>query len=108
MTDYTEYLWIFEKITEGDYAGKYRIRLADGRYLSYYDNPNSGEVPQACAATKDEADTKQIWILVASGENSYKLENVYLRNYYSDVYLGEWFGSYKFNGGCNAWTFFNP
>ena len=108
VTDYTEYLWTFEKITEGDYAGKYRIRLADGRYLSYYDNPNSGEVPQACAATKDEADTKQIWILVASGENSYKLENVYLRNYYSDVYLGEWFGSYKFNGGCNAWTFFNP
>ena len=104
ITDYSEYMWTLEKLENGNYM----IKLADGKYLSYFDNPNSGEVAQTIAAEKNVDDVKQQWRLIADGGTSFKLENVHLSNYFPNVYLGEWYGVYKFNGGCNAWTFFNP
>lgn len=109
VTDYTNYLWIVEKITDGAGAGYYRIKLSNGKYLSHYDNPNSGEVAQTIGADDNINDSKQWWRFVedSSRENAFKLENVYFSNYYSNVYLGEWYGVYKYNGGCQSWTFFN-
>ena len=109
VTDYTDYLWTVEKITEGAGSGYYRIKLANGKYLSHYDNPNSGEVAQTIAAEDNVSDSKQWWNLVedTSKENAYKLQNVYFSNYYQNVYLGEWYGVYKYNGACQSWTFFN-
>lgn len=109
VTDYTDYLWTVEKITEGAGSGYYRIKLANGKYLSHYDNPNSGEVSQTIAADDNASDSKQWWNLVedTGKENAYKLQNVYFSNFYPNVYLGEWYGVYKYSGACQSWTFFN-
>lgn len=111
VSDYTEYLWTIKKITDGSGKGYYTIQLADGKYLSFAD-AKEGMEAHASAAEYNAEDSKQWWILVAdeSKPNSYKLENVYYRNYYSDVYLGEWYSSnngnaYVYNGGCQSWTF---
>lgn len=111
VDDYTDYLWTVELITEGDGAGYYMIRLADGRYLSFADK-NDTMNDHAAAAEKNASDNRQWWKLVKdeSRENAYKLENVYYSNFYSDVYLGEWYSAnngnaYMYNGGCQSWTF---
>lgn len=109
VEDKAKYIWTFEKITEGDDAGYYMIKLADGRYLSYADTTfsagSAGDTAAAVAAEKDTADVRQRWKLVEDGEGKYKLENKYLSGFYSDVYFGEWWGVYKFNGACLSWTF---
>ena len=108
VSDYSSYVWTFEKITEGDGAGLYMIHMADGRYLSYADtayDAGLGHTAQAIAAEKNAADTKQWWNLVPDGEGKYKLDNKYLSGFYSNVYLGEYWGVYKFDGSCFSWTF---
>ncbi len=100
--------WTFEYAAEGDYAGCYMIKLADGKYLTYADSTNvtnNGHTAQTCAAEKNTSDAKQYWKLVADGEGKFKLENKHLSNYYSNVYLGEYWGVYKFDGVCTSWVF---
>ena len=102
ISDYSSYLWTVEKLANGYYM----IKLADGRYLSFSDAGGSNSIG---AAEKNESDNKQWWNFVPDGEsgNAFKLENVYFSNYYSNVYLGEFYGL-NYNGACYAWIFVNP
>lgn len=104
VSDYTAYEWTVALVSGTSY---YTITFDSGLNLSYFDNSASGEVPATKAVTADASDSKQQWKLVSDGTNAYKLENVYLSNYYSNVYLGEYYGVYKFNGVCTSWVFAN-
>ena len=102
ITDYTDYKWTLEKLDNGYYM----IKLANGKYLSFSDTNGVNSVK---AADKDETSAWQQWDLNHDGDSGarFKLENVYFRQFYPDVYLGEWYGL-AFNGGCMAWVFVNP
>lgn len=107
VTDYAPYTWTFEYITEGAGAGYYMIKLPDGRYLTSATTSFAGsgsDTAEVMAAEKNENDKKQWWILNEEGENQYKIQNVAVKENYSTVCLGEWWGVYKFQG-CNAWVF---
>lgn len=109
ITDFSEIQWTVEQV-EFNGSKYYMIKLANGKYLSYYDNPNPGHVAGTIAADKDVDDAKQMWILVEDGTSgtSFKLENLHLKNNgYPNVYLGEYWGAAKFDGVCGSWTFVN-
>ncbi|MCI2111164.1 MAG: hypothetical protein LKK13_02355 [Bacilli bacterium] len=104
VSDYAAYEWTVSLVPGTNY---YTIAFDSGLNLSYFDNSASGNVPQTKAVVADATDSKQQWKLISDGTNAYKLENVYLSNYYSNVYLGEYYGVYKFNGVCTSWVFAN-
>ena len=104
VSDYAAYEWTVTLVSGTSY---YTITFDSGLNLSYFDNSALGDVPQTKAVTADATDSKQQWKLVSDGTNAYKLENVYLSNFYSNVYLGEYYGVYKFNGVCTSWIFAN-
>jgi len=104
VSDYAAYEWTVALVSGTSY---YTITFDSGLNLSYFDNSASGNVPQTKAVAADPTDSRQQWKLISDGTNAYKLENVYLSNYYSNVYLGEYYGVYKFNGVCTSWMFAN-
>ena len=107
IIDYSKYMWTLEKVTYNG-AHYYMIKLHDGKYLSYRDS--EGNNSKVGFAEKNEADTKQLWLLVADSDSGtrFKLENLYYKGYHDNSYLGEWWGSPQFESGRPGWEFFAP